>query len=248
MRQQPPSLDDLWQSASPSGRVFRPEQIAEVPASVQRYLTHAIAPDTPLASAVRLRMHGGLKLGRWFPFEAEQVIVWDRGMIWAATVRTFGVPIRGFDRVVDGKGAQRWKLLGLIPVMSASGPDVARSTAGRMAAESMWMPSVLCRNDVTWSVGEEEHPQATVEVQGFPSTLTMTVDDGHLQSTEMVRWGDPGDGTFRAVPFGAVVEAEQTFGGYTIPSRLRVGWYFGTDRFASEGEFFRGVVDEAVYK
>jgi hypothetical protein len=35
------------------------------------------------------------------------------------------------------------------------------------------------------------------------------------------------------------VEKSATFGGYTIPVRMRVGWHFGTERFESEGEFFR---------
>ena len=39
--------------------------------------------------------------------------------------------------------------------------------------------------------------------------------------------------------FGGIIEEEGTFCGYTIPTRLRIGWYFGTERFESEGEFFR---------
>ena len=57
---------------------------------------------------------------------AEQVIDWRRGFIWQASVKMMGLPIRGSDRLVDGYGAMRWKLLGLIPVMTAQGPDIAR--------------------------------------------------------------------------------------------------------------------------
>ncbi len=41
------------------------------------------------------------------------------------------------------------------------------------------------------------------------------------------------------VDFGGVVEAEKTFGDYTIPTQLRLGWFFDSERFESEGEFFR---------
>lgn len=244
-----PSLDDLWQSATPSESVFRPGQLTACPDAARRYLTHAIAPGTVLASAVRLRMHGEIRLGRWFPFEAEQVIVWERGMIWTATVRTFGLPIRGFDRVVDGEGAQQWKLLSLIPIISTSGPQIARSTAGRMAAEAMWIPSVLCRDDVTWTAEDAARPRADLVVQGYPLRLTLRIhENGGLDATEMMRWGTPEGNTFSEAPFGAFVEEETTFDGYTIPSRVRVGWYPGTERFEPEGEFFRGVVDEATYR
>jgi len=42
--------------------------------------------------------------------------------------------------------------------------------------------------------------------------------------------------------------AERAFDGYTIPTRLRIGWYFGSERFESEGEFFRVTIDRATYR
>jgi len=62
------------------------------------------------------------------------------------------------------------------------------------------------------------------------------------------RWGNP-DGThYRWIDFGGLAEEEATFGSYTIPTRLRVGWFWGSDRFESEGEFFRVNVDDANYR
>ncbi len=161
-----PSLDELWNSVPPSGSAFRPDRLAALPEAARRYLEHAIAPGTTLASAVRLRMHGEIKLRRWLPFTAQQVIHWGRGMIWKAAVRMSGMTIRGFDRLVDGEGAMRWKLLGIIPVMVASGPDIARSAAGRLMAESLWLPSVLCGDGVTWTAQDSSHPHARLNRAG----------------------------------------------------------------------------------
>jgi len=41
---------------------------------------------------------------------------------------------------------------------------------------------------------------------------------------------------------------EGAFSGYTIPTRMRVGWHFGTPKFDTEGEFFRVVIDDAIYR
>jgi uncharacterized protein DUF6544 len=90
------SVHGLWESAPASGRTLEPGRLAGLPEAARRYLEHAIAPGAPLASAVRLRMHGEIRLGRWFPFTGEQVIRRDWGMIWRATVRMWGVPVRGF--------------------------------------------------------------------------------------------------------------------------------------------------------
>src|SRR5216117_727143 len=76
-----PSLDDLWASAPAAARVWLPGDGANLPEPAGRYLTHAIAPRTPLASAVRLRMHGEIKLKSWLPFTAEQIIRSDGDML-----------------------------------------------------------------------------------------------------------------------------------------------------------------------
>lgn len=243
------SLDALWDSTPHHEHPSRPEQLSALPEAARRYLEHAIAPGTSLASAVRLRMHGEIKLKGWLPFTAEQVIRQDRGMIWRASVRMRGLPVRGFDRILDGAGEMRWKLLGLIPVMTASGPDISRSAAGRLQAEHMWLPSALCLEGVSWSESASSQLRAAFTAQGHPGELTLTVDGtGRLESVKMQRWGNPEGDAFHAADFGGIAEAEGTFSGYTIPTRLRVGWYFGTDRFASEGEFFRVTIDDARFR
>ena len=247
MSRQPTDLDALWQSAPRASRAFDPQDFAHLPASVQHYLGHAIAPGTPLASAVRLRMHGQIRLRRWRHFKAEQVILASGAMIWRARVRLPVASIRGFDRYVNGKGVMQWRLFGIIPFIRVTGRDVTRSAAGRLAAESVWLPSMLCEPGVTWTANEAGVAHAHFTLGREPVDVALALDDGCLQFVALSRWGNPDGGAFRAVDFGAMVEQEATFGGYTIPARLRVGWYFGTDRFESEGEFFRVTIDDARY-
>lgn len=194
-------------------------------------------------------MHGNIKLRRWFPFTGEQVILWDRGMIWSATVWMHRMPIRGSDRLVDGQGALRWRLFGIIPVMTASGPDITRSAAGRVAGESVWLPSVLRSDQVSWTAADASRPRVTVKAGGLATDVALAIDaQGRLESIKFSRWGNPDGGDFGYTEFGGVVEEENSFGRYTIPTRLRIGWYFGTDRFGRDGEFFRVTIDEARYR
>lgn len=71
---------------------------------------------------------------------------------------------------------------------------------------------------------------------------------GRLKTFKLPRWGNPDGTEFHYVDFGGIVEDEGTFSGYTIPTRLRVGWYFDSERFESEGEFFRVTIDDAIYR
>ena len=256
------SLDTLWDSATSQARVFHLDDYTRLPETARLYLEHAIAPETQLASAVRLKMHGEIKLKKWIPFKAEQVICWRHGLIWSATawMNDF-LPIVGSDRIIDGIGAMQWKILGLFPVMTVAGSDITRSAIGRLQAESMWLPSVFCDDGVSWTSLDSSHLDSTLQssfvVQGDRAKLNFTLvgkasslenQTGRLKTFKLPRWGSPDGAEFRYVDFGGILEEEGTFCGYTIPKRLRVGWYFGSERFESEGEFFRATIDDAIYR
>ena len=78
-------------------------------------------------------------------------------MVWRAVVRMYGISIRGGDTFLDGEGALRWKLFGILPIVNASGPGITRSAAGRVNIESIWLPSVLCGDDMLWTASDIYH-------------------------------------------------------------------------------------------
>jgi hypothetical protein len=115
--------------------------------------------------------------------------------------------------------------------------------------EGAWLPSVLCREDVSWSALDRSRIRASFTARGETAELDFTIDEnGAAKSVSMPRWGNPEGAEFRYVTFGGLVEKEAAFDGYTIPTRLRLGWHFGTERFESEGEFFRATIAAAAYK
>lgn len=139
--------------------------------------------------------------------------------------------------------------VGIIPFIHVSGPDISRSAAGRVNIEAMWLPSVLCGDGVSWTASDAFRPHARFDAHDELADIDCLIDEeGQLKTVNMPRWGNPGGAKFGYVNFGGFVEEEKRFGGYTIPSRMRAGWYFGTDRFESDGEFFRVTIDEATYR
>jgi len=243
------SVDELWQSTSSSDTTWSgaPTDWVE---PARRYLDHSLAVGAHLPGAVRIEMHGEIKLGRWFPFQAEQVIVAERGMIWAATVRLFGLPIRGSDRIVDGVGAMRWKLLGFIPIVNDSSPDVTRSAIGRLGAELIWLPSALAKPGVTWTSEGPKDAHARFELDGESLDLALTVEpDGRASAVTVQRWGLPPEARkYGYFAFGGAIDEVGTFDGLTVPTRLRIGWYAGTEQFETDGEFIRVSVDGVQFR
>ncbi|PZR67390.1 MAG: hypothetical protein DLM63_06685, partial [Solirubrobacterales bacterium] len=178
-------FDELWSERSSTATArFDPAEVAGLPEPAQRYLVHAVAPGALVATAVRVRMHGTIKLkGKWYPFEADQVIRWTRGFVWKARVKMRGLPVYGSDRWIDGKGAMRWKLLGLIPMLTADGPDISRAALGRVQIESLWLPTALVGPDSTWSSSDSTHVGVDLRLQGHVARVDLCIEpDGCLRT------------------------------------------------------------------
>jgi hypothetical protein len=230
-------LEDRLLEAAPAG-TFTTAELDGLPGPARHHLATAIAPGTPLATSARLRMRGSIKVGRWLPFRARQVLNPHQGFVWVA--RAAGV-IGGSDRYVDGVGGMDWKLAGLVTVAHGDGPDVSRSAAGRAGAEAVWVPTALLpRFGVRWAAIGSDRVTARYQIGETPLKVHYQLDqDGRIVSLVFDRWGDPDNsGGWGWHPFGGEITGYDTFDGVTIPSTGRLGWFFGTDRWPS-GEFFR---------
>jgi hypothetical protein len=243
-------IEQTLQISSSEPKLFTQEMIRDLSEPVQRYFRHAIAPGTPLANSVHLTMHGNIRLApeqAWTPLQADETLS-PRGFVWKATAVQGLMQMRGADYYTQGKGRMRFSLWGLIPAINAHNPDVIRSGMGRWAGESFWLPSALLpERGVSWQVIDHNTIQAHLKVDGEPIALTFVIDDqGRLMRSFLPRWGNQtADKRYAEIPFGGNYQAEETFGGYTIPSQMGAGWWFGTNHYF---EFFRVSIKQAVYQ
>jgi hypothetical protein len=229
---------------APSPGGFGEQDLEGLPEPAQRYLRGAIRPGGTVAHSVSLTMRGRIKVGRWLPFRASQVLTPHRGFVWSA--RAAGV-ISGSDRYVDGAGAMRWRLGGLVTVVHGEGPDVSRSAAGRAAAEAIWVPTALLpRCGVRWDSQGPDSATLHYELDGLDVSVTYELDrEGRITSLVLDRWGDPdGTGVWGWHRFGGEIRTHRTFGDALIPETGRVGWHFGTERWP-EGAFFEFAITGA---
>jgi hypothetical protein len=232
----------ILQPPLPGG--FGEQDVVGLPEPAQRHLRAVITPGAIVGRSVSLRMWGRIKVGRWLPFRAQQVLSPHRGFVWSA--RVAGV-ISGWDRYLDGAGAMRWTLGGLINLAQGEGPDVSRSARGRAGAEAIWVPTALLpRCGVRWTSDGPDSATVHYDLDGTPMSVTYRLDaHGRITSLVFDRWGDPDNtGTWDWYPFGGEIVAYRRFGDVLIPGTGRVGWHFGTDRW-SEGAFFEFTITDA---
>jgi hypothetical protein len=242
----------IWKTLktrSPSADQFSKDMIAELPEPVQRYFLHAIALDTPLSTSVQLAMTGSIRLAPdkdWMPLQAEELLT-TQGFVWKATAGRGMMQMQGADYYTQNQGRSRFSLWGLIPVVNAHNPDTIRAGMGRWIGEYFWLPSALLpQHGVSWRVIDENTIQCNLNADDVPMTLTFILDaQGKLLRGSVLRWGNQTeDGRYAEIPFGGENSAEQTFGGYTVPSQIGAGWWIGTDRYF---EFIRMTVEQAEF-
>ena len=248
-------IERLWETlrVPPGTALFDSESVATLPDPAQRYLRHAIAPGTRLARSVVVEMQGriGLKPGAdKLPFQARQILAAPNGLIWRATVGEGIMQITGSDRYVAGEGAMHWFMGYAIPLMRASSVDVSRSAAGRVALEApLMLPSALLPEaGARWEAIDARSARVYLQIGSEQLALLISVaPDGRLERVEMPRWDAEGmDGKPGYVLWvGDQLTEERTFGGYTIPVRMRATKRADTPQADS---FFEAEIKSAQYQ
>ncbi len=232
--------EHLAQPSSPVA-VFDPMEVVDLPEPARRFLSYTIAPGTPITPTVILDMEGLIKLDRWMPFRAHQVLRAREGFVWKATVGDAPIVLRGGDAYRGGRGSLDFRLWGVLPVARSVGPDTDRSAAGRLAAETVaWAPQALTpQMGAAWTGIDETHATVAVPVGDGTVDVTIGVDRvGRLRELALQRWGNPDDEAFDLYSFGGDVDARAEFSGVTIATSGRVGWHWDTAQRES-GVFFR---------
>lgn len=243
--------NQIWNTLSGlrSGRLFEGKELVALPDVAKRYFLTAIRPGTPVARSVVLRMKGEIRLNdNWTPFEAEQLLAPPHGFVWRARAGNRLLWFSGADAYSAGEGITRFSLWGLAPVVNATGSDIARSSAGRLAGEMLLLPSALLpSNGVKWSALGDTSAQATAAINGETIELRMAFEHNAMPKYVLFkRWYDKGvQAKWEYAPFGAEFSGVFSAGGYTIPRSVRAGWHFGTRTYH---EFFRATIESAEFR
>ena len=178
-------------------------------------------------------MAGRVRAGRWLPFVAEQRRD-ARSFSWRARVGWGRVtPLHVHDRYEGGSGSVDMRLFGL-RLSRSDDTDTTRSAAGRVALEAVvFAPaSVLPGSGVSWRADGDARLVARFDLPPERPEVHLQIDRaGAIRTAYAQRWGDPARQGFAYVPCGCEVHAERAFGDFTIPSRISVGWWFGTPSY-----------------
>jgi len=137
---------------------------------------------------------------------------------------------------VDGEAGIRETAYGLFLLHSSSGEKAVKVMRSRIMNDYILNPaSLLPQQGARWQESSsDDRAQVSVSMDGQSLELDLEVDaEGRLLEVVAQRWGSVGtvDRQFTDIPHGVLVDEEKTFDGYTIPTKLRSGWWYGTEKY-----------------
>jgi hypothetical protein len=147
--------------------------------------------------------YGTIRLGgSWRPFTAAQALAPLEGFLWPVTTHLFGLPIHGFDRHGKGAGEMRHQLRGIVPVMTAAGPDIDGSAVARHTGEIIRAPTAALAPQVSWEPLDEDRDTIFIPCGPWTFRPTVTVSPtGAVQQVTIPRWTDTGGLGWNEEPF-----------------------------------------------
>jgi hypothetical protein len=102
----------------------------------------------------------------------------------------------------------------------------------------------LPQTGVRWRAESDELIVATWDVPPERPQLRLGIDaEGAVRTTSLMRWDNGRHGLHGYIPCGGHVLEERRFGNVRIPSRISVGWWYGTPRYKP---FFEATITAAA--
>jgi hypothetical protein len=212
---------------------------ADVPALVRRYLTRVLPAEVSIPRQVRVTQVGEMRRkpgGRWLRFSAvEEFAVKEVAFSWRARFRLAKlVSLSVVDGYAGGAGRLEARLLGLVPVLRARGPEVAEGEALRYLAELAWVPQAMAANRrLEW----RELGAQTVEVATRVGSARVALRLEFDAAGDLV--GAATDARPRTerkrivpTPWAGSYSEYAAFDGIRVPTRAEVRWELTDGPFA----------------
>jgi len=234
-----------------SHEVFKEEDIATLPAPVQRYFRYCgYIGKEKVANAKLVWDDVNFKMSPdkpWVKIKYEQYnfVSEPARLAYIYSTKFSIVPFEGRDKYLNGQGNMLGKLLKKVTLFDVKGAEINVSAAVTYLSESLVVPACALQPYIRWEAIDPNHAKASFEYEGVKAEGIFTFDDkGELTKFETdERYMDNGKGTSEKHKW--TVEASNYIerGGIKLPSRLKATWNLPDGDY----EYFNGTLKDIVY-
>lgn len=210
-------------------RLVTEDDLAGLPAPVARSLRYSGVVGGPVPHGVSLTQTGQIRSAEdkpWMRFTASETYsVAEPAFEWSAALRIGGLKLgKAVDTLSAGRGRIHVRLVGLIDVVDATGPEMNQGALMRWLNETIWFPQVWATGLITWEPVDETSAVASLESHGLGVTAEFRFDStGRVVDFVADRYREV-EGEYHLTRWSTPITGYSSFEGIELPSVGSAVW------------------------
>lgn len=230
---------------------FTEDDFAHLPTAVQKYIKNCGYIGTPKMSYLKMEFNNvDFKQGKNGPSlkidytqynfinEPCRMALIDSSM--------FGIPFEGYDYYQNGTGGMQGVIAKAITLFDQTGADMDKACLATFLAESLFAPTILLQDYITFEEISDYEVRATITYGGQTASGIFTFNEQNemISFTTNDRAVAGTDGSMEYVPWsGLCSEYQVSASGIKYPSKIQAVWNY------TDGDFiyFDGVISEVSH-
>ncbi len=234
------------------GHLFEAEDFSHLPFAIQRYIDVCGYIGIPQMSYLKMEYHDvdfmqgkngpALKIDYTqydFVAKPSRMALIDSSM--------FGIPFEGYDYYQNGVGGMKGVIAKGITLFDQTGADMDKACLATYLAESMFAPSILLQDYISFEEISDYEVKATISYAGQTASGIFTFNEQYefVSFTTNDRAVSNTDGTMEYIPWSAVCgEYCVSESGIKYPTKFKAIWNYPDGDFV----YFDGVISTVLYE
>lgn len=231
--------------------VFTEKDFSHLPIAIQRYIENCGYIGTQKMSYLKLEYHNvdfsqgkdrpTLKIDYTqynFINEPCRMALIDSSM--------FGIPFEGYDYYQNGTGGMKGVIAKAITLFDQTGADMDKACLATFLAESLFAPTILLQDYITFEEINNFEVRATINYKGQMASGIFTFNEQYemISFTTNDRAVAGTDGSMEYVPWSAICNDYQfSQNGIKYPTKFQAVWNYPYEDFV----YFDGLISEVSY-
>ena len=234
-----------------NNEVFTKEDFISLPVAIQKYIQNCGYIGTPKMSYLRMeynnvdfsqgKNHPTLKIDYMqynFINEPCRMALIDSSM--------FGIPFEGYDYYQNGTGGMKGVIAKAITLFDQTGVDIDKACLATFLAESLFAPTILLQDYITFEEISDFEVQATISYKEQKASGIFTFNEQYemISFTTNDRAVAGTDGSMEYIPWSALCGDYQiSVNGIKYPSKFQAVWNYPDGDFI----YFDGIISKVSY-
>ena len=233
------------------GEVFTDEDFSHLPDIMQKYLKNCGYIGTPKMSYMKIEfknvafMQGKKDPALTIDYTQYNFVAKPCRMALIDS-SMFGVPFQGYDYYQNGIGGMKGVIAKTITLFDRTGADMDKACLATFLAESMFAPSILMQDYITFEQISDFEIKAAITYEGQTASGIFTFNEKYEMISFVTddRAVTNSDGTMEYVRWSALCSDYKTSeNGIKYPTKMQAVWNY------SDGDFvyFDGEINKVSY-